>query len=475
MDNRRGLLFVVDDDPALSALVAELLRAEGYGVSVFESGEQVLQALTEAAPSAVLLDLNMPGIGGEATLERIVTLYRHLPVLVLTAERDPERVVAVIRLGAYDFLPKPIDRAKLLTCVHNAVEKHRLVQQVAELVRTHESRGFPGMVGDSPQMRALAGQIERVAASDVTVHLHGESGTGKELVARAIHDASGRLARPFVALNCAALPEGLQESELFGHEKGAFTGAAARKPGRFEQVAGGTLFLDEVAELSLSAQAKLLRVLQERVVQRVGGTQEVPVDFRLITATHRDLDDEVARRRFREDLYYRMVVFELELPPLRDRSGDVPLLTQHFLEKHGPRLVGTLPLVSREALLALSRYRWPGNVRELENTVQRALVSCDRECIQLGDLPPRVSQTATEGPAVELVASAGSAPAPVPPAPSPSAGSSPSAAAITLEAAERLQIIRALEACKGNRSLAAQRLAIGRTTLYRKLKEYGLE
>jgi DNA-binding NtrC family response regulator len=469
MDDRRGLIFVVDDDPLLSELVAELLRQEGYGVSTFDSGEQVLQALTEAAPSAVLLDLHMPGMGGEAALERIVTLYRHLPVLVLTAERDPERVVSVIRLGAYDFLPKPIDRAKLLTAVANAVEKHRLATKVAELERRHEARGFPGLVGESPQMQALAGQIERVAATDVTVHLHGESGTGKELVARAIHEASGRLARPFVALNCAALPESLQASELFGHEKGAFTGAVARKPGRFEVVDGGTLFLDEVAELSLSAQATLLRVLQERTVLRVGGTHEVKVDFRLVTATHRDLEEQVRSGRFREDLYYRILVFELDLPPLRDRAGDVPRLVQHFLEKHGPRLVGTLPLVADQAMRVLSRYPWPGNVRELENTVQRALVSCDRDTIQLKDLPPRVTQGTPEEAPPSL------APGTQVALPAPPVSSSPSAAAVTLEASERLQILRALEVCKGNRSMAAQRLAIGRTTLYRKLKEYGLD
>jgi DNA-binding NtrC family response regulator len=481
MDERRGLLFVVDDDPHLRELVADLLRADGYGVSAFSSGEQVLLALTEATPSAVLLDLNMPGMGGEAALERIVTLYRHLPVLVLTAERDVAKVVSVIRQGAYDFLPKPIEPAKLLTSVANAVEKHRLALKVAQLERQHEARGFPGLIGDSPRMQELVQQIERVAATDVTVHVRGESGTGKELVARALHEASGRHHRPFVALNCAALPENLQESELFGHEKGAFTGAVARKPGRFELVDGGTFFLDEVAELSPGAQGKLLRVLQERLVQRVGGTQEMAVDFRLLTATHRDLFEEVKAGRFREDLYYRIVVFEIDLPPLREREGDVALLVDHFLEKHGSRLVGSQPFVSAEAHAVLSRYRWPGNVRELENVIQRALVSCDRRTIKLSDLPARLSQPAAgaiaAGAATAVIAAPSSRDASFPPPtqrPAPRA-SGPSTSPMTLEASERLQIVRALEASNGNRSLAAQRLGIGRTTLYRKLKEYGLE
>jgi DNA-binding NtrC family response regulator len=471
MDERRGLIFVVDDDAHLCELVAELLRAEGYGVSTFSSGEQVLMALTEGPASAVLLDLNMPGIGGEATLERLTTLYLRLPVIVLTAERDPERVVAVIRRGAYDFLPKPIDRVKLLTCVANAVEKHHLALKLAQLERQHEARGFPGLVGESTQMHELVQQIERVAATDVTVHIHGESGTGKELVARAVHETSGRRTRPFVALNCAALPETLQESELFGHEKGAFTGAAARKPGKFELVDGGTLFLDEVAELSPAAQAKLLRVLQERTVQRLGGTQDLAVDFRLLTATHRDLSEEVKAGRFREDLYYRILVFELELAPLRERAGDARLLIDHFFEKHAPRLINTRPAVTAEALAVLVRYRWPGNVRELENVVQRALVSCDRQTITVNDLPAKLVQAAT---GLEALA-ASPAPRPSAPAYGSVPFSSPSSATLTLEASERLQIVRALEASNGNRSLAAQRLGIGRTTLYRKLKEYGLE
>jgi DNA-binding NtrC family response regulator len=472
---RNGLVFLVDDDPHLSVLVAELLRHQGYAVSAFSSGEACLQALTEATPSVVLLDLHMPGMGGEATLDRIVAHYRHLPVIVFTGDTEVTRVVDTIKRGAYDFIPKPVDPAKLLTVVGHAVERHRMALKIAELERQHEARGFPGIVGQSSVMLELARQIERVAATDVTVAIHGESGTGKELVARAIHEFSGRAKAPFVALNCAALPESLQESELFGHEKGSFTGATARRAGRFEQGNGGTVFLDEVAELSPGAQAKLLRVLQERLVQRVGGSEDVPVDFRLVAATHRDLSEAVRLGRFREDLYFRIVVYELEVPPLRARQGDVPLLADHFIERHGERLVKSRPHLHPEALSALERYPWPGNVRELENTLQRAIVSCSGNEIRLLDLPQRLREPGAASAAVAPVPtpSAPSAPAPTTDTSAPS--TTPATAPMTLEEAERQMIVRALERCNGNRSLVAQQLGIGRTTLYRKLKEYGLE
>lgn len=483
---RSGLLFLVDDDPLLSDLLAETLRGEGFAVSTFESGESCLQAMQEAVPNCVLLDLQMPGLGGQATLERITKLHRHLPVIVLTMDRDVSTVVNVIKQGAYDFLPKPVESSKLITTVANAVEKHTLSLRVAQLERQHETHGFPGLVGSSPRMQALVREIERVAATDITIHVHGESGTGKELIARAVHENSGRRDKAFVALNCAALTESIQESELFGHEKGAFTGAVARKEGRFEAVNGGTLFLDEVAELSLGTQAKLLRVLQERKIQRVGGLQEVPVDFRLLTATHRDLAEAVRKGTFREDLYFRIVVYELEVPPLRERDADLVVLAEHFVNLHGPRLINKRPRLSPGALASLLQHTWPGNVRELENAVQRALVSCDGETILPGDLPRRTTEsTAAPAPSAVTTAPSTAPAATLPPLAAPElprevASTAPvpppaSAAAATLEEAERAQIVAALERCRGNRSLAARQLGIGRTTLYRKLKDYGLE
>lgn len=309
--------------------------------------------------------------------------------------------------------------------------------------------GEETLVGNSPALLRVVHQIDRVASRDVNVVIHGESGTGKELIARAIHAASPAKDRKFVTLNCAALPDGLQESELFGHERGSFTGAVAQKPGLFEIVDGGTMFLDEVAELSLAAQAKLLRVLQQKTIQRVGGTTELKVSFRLVTATHRDLREDVADERFRADLYYRMAVFDVVVPPLRDRASDIPLLIEHFLDKHADRLIGRRPTLSREAIATLTRYRWPGNVRELENAIQRALVLCNGTTIRESDLPGQVVCVTREG------IGGGDA-------------------AHNLWAMEKLQVLKALEASQGNRTRAAHLLGIGRNTLYRKLRDYGV-
>ena len=480
------VVFHVDDDPHLSSLVSELLGAEGWSVVNFCDAEAALQAMQTSMPACVLLDLNLPGLGGEAALERITQLFRHVPVVVLTMDRDIDRVVQILKKGAYDFLPKPVEPAKLLMTVTNAVEKHHLSARVAQLERQHEARGFPGLIGSSAPMMALSRQLERVAATDVTVHIHGESGTGKELVARAIHEHSGRAKKPFVALNCAALSESLQESELFGYEKGAFTGAVTRKEGRFEAVAGGTLFLDEVAELSLSAQAKLLRVLQEHRVVRVGGVNEIDVDFRLLTATHRDLAEAVRKGTFREDLYFRIVVYELDVPPLRARGADIYTLASHFVALHGPRLIGRQPTLAPEALYALAQHTWPGNVRELENAIQRALVSCDGASIMPLDLPRRSIPPRPSAPVGGEPQLAPPLPLPTPPLPAPvfvaerpTAPVEPPRAAHaplqTLSEVERANIIAALERCGGNRSLASQQLGIGRTTLYRKLREFGID
>jgi DNA-binding NtrC family response regulator len=350
--------------------------------------------------------------------------------------------------------------------VGNAVERYSLSLRLAQAERQSKPEAFPGVVGASEPMKRLFREIERVAAADITVLIHGESGSGKELVARAIHGASGRAARPFSALNCAAIPEALQESELFGHEKGSFTGAANRHLGRFEQTDGGTLWLDEVAELSLSVQAKLLRVLQERKVHRVGSAQETPVDFRLLAATHRDLAAEVKAGRFREDLYFRVVVYELEVPPLRARLGDVPLLARHFVEVLGPKLIGKTPRLSEEALALLSAHRWPGNVRELENACQRAIVSSDGEVIRPHDLPHKMAEQRPEQPATEKGAMA---------APALDGLSQLLSGGGTLADLEHRAIELALLRCNGNRSVVASQLGIGRSTLYRKLKDYGLE
>jgi DNA-binding NtrC family response regulator len=479
-DGDSPAVFIVDDDSHLRALIGAWVESAGFRPVELASGQDCLAALSIETPAAVLLDLSMPGMDGATTIDRIRLHHRHLPVIVLTATKEVDTVVDLMRRGAYDFLPKPVDRTKLVTTLGNATEKHAMAMRIATLEREAQERTMPGFVGESPPMRELYRQIDRVAASDISVYIHGESGTGKELVARAIHERSSRAGSPFIALNCAAIPESLQESELFGHERGSFTGAAQRRIGCFENVGGGTLFLDEVAELSLGAQSKLLRVLQQRTIQRVGSSQEIPVDFRLLAATHQDLSAAVREGRFREDLFYRIVVFELELPPLRERGSDVELLALHFAARSGGELAGRPVTVSPEALGALRRYAWPGNVRELQNVCQRAAVTCEGSAILPGDLPPRIRAAIGGEPA------AAAAPPVSFPRPAATAAGAPAGDAVaqrepeagagssSLSAMARKAILDALARTGGNRARVSRELGIGRTTLYRKLKEYGI-
>ncbi|MCC6528050.1 MAG: sigma-54-dependent Fis family transcriptional regulator, partial [Polyangiaceae bacterium] len=405
----------VDDDPDLRDLLRLWLEEAGFSVAAFERAEDCLTALrTGVQPDAVVLDLGLPGIGGERALARLSKSFRDVPVVVLTSRGDARTMAASVQGGAHDYIRKPVDRERLVTTVRRAVEHARLTRTVSELEYATQRRRLPGVVARSPRMAALARQVEQVAASDVSVVIRGESGTGKEAIASAIHALSGRRGGPFVVVNCAAIPESLQDSTLFGHERGSFTGAAGRHVGCFERAHGGTLFLDEVAELSATAQSKLLRVLQERKVMRVGGTDEVTLDFRLITASHRSLREAADDGRFRSDLYYRVVVFELEVPPLREREGDVALLVDHFLERFGAELTGAVPEMTPEARAVLQRYAWPGNVRELQNAVQRAILSAGRGAIGVAHLPRAT---------IDAAARASSSPAPseLPPASRPAA------------------------------------------------------
>jgi DNA-binding NtrC family response regulator len=452
-----GRVILVDDDPSLCALVERFLQPSRLKVrSVHTARDALLELQTE--PDAIVLDLGLPDRDGLDLLSELRRRAPDTPIVILTADNSVNSVVSAMQMGAYDYLSKPIDRTKLTTTLGNAIDKRQMSRRLARLESTEQRWG---LVGSSPSMRTLFSQMDRVANADVTVAVHGESGSGKELVARALHGASDRSAGPFVALNCAAIPETLQESELFGHEKGAFTGATQRRIGRFEQANGGTLFLDEVAELSPALQAKLLRSLQERTFTRVGGTTEVRADFRLITATHKDLAEEVASGRFREDLYYRVAVFELRLPPLRERADDIPVLARHFLKLLEPD--GSLRF-SAEVMQRFSAYSWPGNVRELQNAVQHAAVIAD-EVIGLRDLPPRILSDRSRAPtsaALEQIAEPMTFPAPT------------SLPAVPLAELERMAIEQSIERNGGNVSAAIRELGIGRTTLYRKLKEYGL-
>lgn len=456
----RARALVVDDDPSFGVLARRFLEAAGFMVSLAETGAGALSMLEQVSPEVVCLDLGLPDADGMDVLNALREKRPDVPVIILTADDSVDSVVSAMQHGAFDYLPKPVQRTKLVTTVRNAAERAQLSRRITELESAVKGPQRYGVVGDSPAMQALLRQVERVAGSDVTVAIQGESGSGKELVARAIHEASPRCEEPFVALNCAAIPETLQESELFGHEKGAFTGAHARRVGRFEQADGGTLFLDEVAELSPGLQAKLLRVLQERSFTRLGGTAEIQSNFRLLTATHKDLHAEVEAGRFRADLYYRIAVFELVLPPLRERKEDIPILARHFLSRFatsdGDAPIRLLP----DALSTLLGYAWPGNVRELQNAIQHAAVVCADNAIRTEDLPPRVRQRSAQPEVVMPGAAAPDAPTGLP--------------AVDLETLERMAIEQSISRNRGNVSAAIRELGIGRTTIYRKLRQYGM-
>lgn len=458
-------VLMIDDDRVIGRLVNTWLAADGVTVDLVADGAHVAEAVTRAAYDAVLLDVHLPGTDGMTLLRRLRRTHPRVPVVMLTAEADPTKIVEAMQLGAFDYMVKPIEPRRLRTVARNAIERARMTMRLAHLERQLTARGYAGIIGMSAPMRELYRQLERLVSSDVSVLVHGESGTGKELVARAVHDHCGRSDGPFVALNCAAIPETLQESELFGHERGAFTGATARRQGRFEQADGGTLFLDEVAELSPTVQARLLRVLQERRFYRVGGSDKIRSDFRLIAASHRDLLAEVRAGRFREDLYFRVAVYELEVPPLRRRGDDLIELARHFLDQYADGR----PLEFADGVVDRMRtYRWPGNVRELQNAMQRASVSARDGVVRIDDLP-RALRTARQGFESGRFAVAPVARTTPPPSPAPAQGIRP------LAEVERDAILEAVARTDGNLSRACRALGIGRTTLYRKLEQYRAE
>ncbi len=467
MSNQPTVL-VVDDDPLVSELIAHWLSNAGYRTEVSVDGEAALTALGRVLPDVVVLDLSLPGIGGLEVLVKIRSAMPRTPIIILTGTTEVATVVTAMQRGAHDYLPKPVERAKLLKTIGDAYEHARVAQSVAELEHARQRdagfAAFSNILGRSSSMRQLFRQMGRVATSDVTVLVHGESGTGKELVARALHDHSVRKKGPFVAINCAAIPESLQESELFGHEKGAFTGAVARHSGRFEQAHGGTLFLDEIGEISPSLQAKLLRVFQERRFHRVGGTQEVHVDVRIVAATHRDLVAEVRAGRFREDLYYRIAVFELEVPPLRERDGDVALLVSHLVAELEKKHNQPARPLDGATLALIERYDWPGNVRELQNALERAVVVASGKAIMPDDLPRRIAHAGPMAPQQTSVPNAATPEAHVVSVEAPRA----------MAAIERQAILDALDKSRHNISEACRLLGIPRTTMYRKLKRHGI-
>ena len=389
----RGAVLIVDDEPDIRLVMSANLRKDGYDVDAAGDGSEALRKLEARDYDVVVLDHQMPNLTGMQFLSRLRngaaagTGNADVPVIVITAYGTIEMAVQAMKDGAYSYLTKPVRYEELTLQVKNAVERHRLSREVRNLRSAVEERyRFSSIIGRNPRMQEIFQAVSTVAETDATVLIQGESGTGKELIARAIHYNSQRKDKPFVVVSCSALPETLLESELFGHEKGAFTGAIRQRIGRFEMAEGGTIFLDEIGEMSMPVQLKLLRVLQEREIERVGGGQTIKVDVRVIAATHRDLQQAMQERQFRQDLYYRLNVVPIKLPPLRDRPDDVPLLAAHFLQKYAAKNQKPGMTLSQEALGALCSYAYPGNVRELENIIERAVIMEKGDTIQRGDL-----------------------------------------------------------------------------------------
>ena len=446
------MLLVADDDAVARDLLVEVLTREGYRVRAAEGGEACVRIAESEPIDLALVDLRMADLDGLDVLARLSALEPPVPVLILTAFATVDTAIQAIRAGAYDYLSKPFRIEEIKLAVRRALETQRLQRENLQYRQALRERDrVENLVGHSPAMVELYRTIARVAPLDTTVLIQGETGTGKELVARAIHQASPRGQRPFTVVDCAALPETLVESELFGHEKGAFTGATQSRRGLLEAAAGSTCLLDEVGELTPPLQARLLRVLQERVIRRVGGTEPIPVDVRIIAATNRDLRKLVDEGRFREDLFYRLNVVTIHVPPLRERAEDVPLLAQHFLRRAAAAAGKTVVGLTREALDLLAAYPWPGNVRELEHVIERAVVLTTSTLLTPEDLPPELRPMA-----------------PAPPADRP-------ARRKTLEELKRWYVEQVLAETGGNKARAAEILGIDRRTLYRILSRTGEE
>jgi len=444
-------LLIADDDPVALELLAEVLTREGYAVRSAADGEECLRVAEAEPVDLAIVDLRMPGLDGLQVIQRLAAIQPGVPVLVLTAFVTIDTAIEAIRAGAYDYLSKPFRMEEIKVVVRRALEARRLISENRQYRRELEDRyGVQNLLGQSPQMVEVFKLVARVSGLDTTVLIQGETGTGKELVARAIHYASPRAGRPFVVVDCTALPEGLFESEMFGHERGAFTGALSTRRGLLETSDGGTCFLDEVGELAPGLQAKLLRMLQERAIRRVGGNEVLPVNIRIIAATNRDLRTRVAEAAFREDLYYRLNVVTIALPPLRERPQDIPLLAQHFLEKYARAAGKPTRGLTHETLAVLSGYHWPGNVRELEHAIERALALSSSEVLVPEDLPELLRR----GPE-------GDVRLPM--------------AKMTLDQVKQWYVAKVLEEAGGNKVRAAEILGIDRGTLYRLLRRQASE
>jgi two-component system nitrogen regulation response regulator NtrX len=445
-------ILVVDDEKGIREALAGVLKDEGYSVFLAATAEEALRRMVKRRPDLVLLDIWMPGKDGVEALGEIKERYPDLPVIMISGHANIETAVKTTKLGAYDFIEKPLSLEKVILTIEHALEQNRLSAENKEL-RTRELKRF-NIIGKSAVIVAIQEDIKRAAPTNSWIMITGENGTGKEYLARNIHLYSERAPKPFVEVNCAAIPEELIESELFGHEKGAFTSAGAMKPGKFDIANGGTIFLDEIADMSLKTQAKVLRILQDQSFTRVGGTEPITVDVRVIAATNKNLQSEIESGNFREDLYYRLNVIPFHMPPLRDRAEDIELFISQYVAEFSARSSKEPPSVAADAMALLVKYRWPGNVRELRNLIERLVIMVPNTEICAKDLPPYISDA------------------------DPSGTGSPYATAHLKEARngfEREFIIVKLKEFNGNISKTASAIGIERSHLYRKIRSYGIE
>ncbi|WP_298266497.1 sigma-54 dependent transcriptional regulator [Geobacter sp.] len=449
-------ILVVDDEQDIRTALAGILEDEGYRTSFAKDGVEALEKARKERPDLVLLDIWMPRLDGLEALQKLRELHPSLTVVMMSGHGTIETAVRSTKLGAYDFIEKPLSLEKVLVTVRNGLDTRRLREE-NDTLRALAFKGHE-MIGETPVMRQLQEQIRLVAPTGASVLITGENGTGKELVARAIHHASPRRDRPFVEINCAAIPEELIESELFGHEKGAFTGAIAQKKGKFDLANGGTIFLDEIGDMSLKTQAKVLRILQERKFERVGGAKTMEVDVRVIAATNKDLPEEIRTGNFREDLFYRLNVVPFHVAPLRERADDIPLLVEHFLDLFARREGQERRTMLPETVEALKRYDWPGNVRELRNIVERLVIMTTGRVITPGHLPESVAASPHHGAAGR-----------------PGGAMETSSLREAREGFEKEFIIQKLEEHGWNISRTAEAIELERSNLYRKMKSYGID
>ena len=451
---KRATILYVEDDPTSARIAQTIVEKEGYRIALAGTSRECRKILAEDCPDVIMIDLTLPDASGLDILEKVHEQQPDLPKLVVTASDSIEDVIGAMKRGAVDYLTKPIDSRRLLVSLGNALRLARQQKEIARLRSTVEEAFSPEhLVGGSPGMQQVRTMIRRAAPSDATVLICGESGTGKELVARALHYSSARSGSPFVDVNSAALTETLLESEIFGHEKGAFTSAISRRRGKFEQAHGGTLFLDEIGDMPAPTQAKILRVLQERAFQRVGGEDKIEVDVRVVCATNRSLDNLVRKGQFRKDLFYRINTFVIDIPPLRDRLSDVPELARHFMDRVNRVEKRSVRKVSPTALEALCRHSWPGNVRELQHAIDRAVLVCDGDEVLPEHLPPVVTNT-------------------LPQETAPEAGEGLTDA---VERLERSMILSALEKCGWTKARAARALGVTERILSYKMNNLGIE